>query len=224
MIQCVFGLHEVGSPKRRRGFTSPPSNASRVHPEEWNSLGDCSIDIEDVSSADDTTASTSARFRPRYAPCREAGDSEADAFTLIEVLLVIAILSILSAVVIIAINPQRQLATARDAQRLSDVYTILNAVHQYAVDNDGFFPPELSTTDLEMCRTGSMSCIDLYDMTTLTENQVYLVSVPLDPLCSHASNVCAEDGTGYFIQLVDGGRVRVSAPSTELQDEISVAR
>jgi len=58
-------------------------------------------------------------------------------FTLIEVLLVIAIMSILASVVIIAINPARQLADARDAERLSDVYAIMNALHQYAADNDG---------------------------------------------------------------------------------------
>ncbi len=149
------------------------------------------------------------------------------AFTLIEVLLVIAILAILAAVAIIAINPSKQLASARDAQRRSDVYSILNALHQYAVDHDGAFPDALDTEPLEICRTGNPSCNDMYELVEITDNEVYLVSFPLDPLCDIAvveGQYCLEGGTGYVVSETEGGRITVSSPGTELGDEITITR
>src|SRR3989344_3865008 len=105
-------------------------------------------------------------------------------FTLIEVLLVIAILAILASITIMAINPGLQLAKARDSQRLSDVHTILNAIHQYALDNEAAFPEQIDTYALEICRTGSTNCDFLADLSVLTDNQVYLVDMPRDPRCT----------------------------------------
>ena len=65
-------------------------------------------------------------------------------FTLIEILVVIGIIAVLAAIVIIAINPARQFAQARDAKRTSDVSAISNAIGQYISDNKGAFPPGLT--------------------------------------------------------------------------------
>jgi type IV pilus assembly protein PilA len=150
-------------------------------------------------------------------------DVSKSGFTLIEVLLVIAILAILASIVIIAINPAKQFASARDAQRLSDVYSILNALHQYALDNEGAFPDALTTEELEICRTDSIACEGLYDLSALTADELYLVSMPLDPQCTEGSANCSENGTGYFVGLTDSGRVTVNAYGAE-DREISVTR
>lgn len=147
-------------------------------------------------------------------------------FTLIEVLLVIAILAILASITIMAINPGLQLAKARDSQRSSDVHTILNAIHQYALDNEGAFPEQIDTYALEICRTGSINCDFLADLSVLTDNQVYLVDMPRDPRCTEEGGdaYCSIYGTGYFVELTETGRIMVSSQSVETEDSISVTR
>lgn len=145
-------------------------------------------------------------------------------FTLIEVLLVISLLAILTAVTIIAINPAYHLAKSRDAERSTDVYTLLTAVHQYAVDHDGSYPDILDTTSREICKTDSVSCTGLYDLSVLTTGQEYLVSIPQDPRCESDGLFCSVNGVGYFIQMTSGGKITVSAPYAEVGDEISVTR
>ena len=73
-------------------------------------------------------------------------------FTLIELLLVIGIIAILASIVIVAINPTKQLGDARNAQRRSDVNTILNATYQFAIDNNGLLPGCLGSGKIEIGR------------------------------------------------------------------------
>lgn len=52
-------------------------------------------------------------------------------FTLLELLIVIAILAILTTVVVLVLNPAEYLAQARDSQRISDLNTLNNAINLY---------------------------------------------------------------------------------------------
>ena len=147
------------------------------------------------------------------------------AFTLIEILLVIGIIAILAAIVIIAINPARQLAQARNTQRWSNVNTILNAVHQYTVDNKGNLPASITASAVEICATGVVSTTcsagSLDDLSVLTTAETYLTALPADPGCP---GTCAANGIDYTIKKSANGRITVAAPGAELGASISVTR
>jgi type IV pilus assembly protein PilA len=140
-------------------------------------------------------------------------------FTLLEILLVVAAIAILAGIVIVAINPARQLGETRDAQRKVDVRTILNAVQQYQL-REGALPNTISTVDTaaqcdnsayEICTTDS-TCSDGVSLAGLTDNSAYLTSIPEDPGGSDTGN---PDGSGYMIVRLSNGRITVCAPQTE---------
>jgi type IV pilus assembly protein PilA len=139
-------------------------------------------------------------------------------FTLIELLLVIGIIAILAAIVIVAINPTKQLGDARNAQRRSDVNTVLNAVYQYALDHNGTLPSEITTTATEICRSGvDVVCTGLINLNALTGS--YIVALPADPQAATATS------TKYTIMKnATTSRITVAAPSAEQSATISVTR
>lgn len=83
--------------------------------------------------------------------------SQRRGFTLIETLIVIGGISILAAIVLVAINPLRQFAQARNAQRQQDIKQITEAVSQYSVDHRGALPPGIDQ-NLRMVGTATSGC------------------------------------------------------------------
>ena len=136
-------------------------------------------------------------------------------FTLLEILLVVAAIGILAGIVIVAINPGKQMADTRDAQRKVDVSTIINAVYQYAVDN-GSLPASITTSDLAICADGG-DCTGIADLGVLTANGTYIVGIPNDPTDA------TTDQSGYTISKDANDRVTVTAPGAE-NTTISVTR
>ncbi len=60
-------------------------------------------------------------------------------FTLIELLIVIAVLGVLSAGVLVAIDPVDKINAANDSNVQTDIATIANAAAAYAVSHNGFY-------------------------------------------------------------------------------------
>jgi prepilin-type N-terminal cleavage/methylation domain-containing protein len=139
-------------------------------------------------------------------------------FTLLEILLVVAAIAILAGIIIIAINPGKQLAETKNAQRRIDTNTIINAVYQYSIDNNGALPATITTTPTEICKTGATPCTGFVDLGVLTLNEKYLVSLPNDPTGATAK------GTGYQISKDTYGRITVAAPKAEAGATIKVKR
>jgi len=151
-------------------------------------------------------------------------------FTLIELLLVIGIIAILASIVIVAINPTRQLGQARNAQRRSDVNTILNAVYQFSIDNNGILPGSMLTGATigrfyEVCKvdwlpTGAANGCQLSNTTpTSTVFQgvnlraltgSYVVNIPRDPSLASTAT-----GTNYLISKDANNRITVKPKTAE---------
>jgi prepilin-type N-terminal cleavage/methylation domain-containing protein len=66
--------------------------------------------------------------------------SQKKGFTLIELIIVVAIVAILASAAFVAINPAKRIGEANNAKRWEDVTAILNAVLAYVADNNGNFP------------------------------------------------------------------------------------
>ena len=148
-------------------------------------------------------------------------------FTLIELLIVIAIIAILAVVVFVSLDPVTRFKNARDARRRADTQSILTAVHQYIVDNNGTLPSGITTSDLQLgtagsgctvstggCSVATASCLDL---STLLAK--YLKSVPIDPSLASTSTK-----TNYSVVKDSNNIVTVKACGTEGTTNISVSR
>lgn len=155
-------------------------------------------------------------------------------FTLIELLIVVAIITILAVAVFTALNPAQRLKDSKDARRSTDVETILTAVHQAIVDNNGNYPGSMPAAGTEVqlgtggsgcaiatggCGVVATACTDL--MAGTINLSTYLKSLPIDP-AGGATYTSAK--TGYSVARDANGIVTVRACGTEGSTNISASR
>jgi len=154
--------------------------------------------------------------------------SGVEGFTLIELLLVIVIISILAVTVFVALNPSKRIKDAKDDRRLSDINSILSAVHSSIIDNKGALPSGLTTGMVEKqlgtagsgCAISTNGCSvagdgDCVDLTTPMTK--YLKTIPIDP-----------DGTAsltkYSIIVDSNNMVTVRACAAEGGTNLLISR
>jgi prepilin-type N-terminal cleavage/methylation domain-containing protein len=133
-------------------------------------------------------------------------------FTLLEILLVIAAIGILAAIVLVAINPNRQLSQARNTVRQADINTIQKAVEQYLIEK-GSYPSSITTTPGYICNTGteqgggSTNCSGRVDLRELVPD--YIAGIPKDPQATGTN-------TGYIVAInPDNNKVSIQASLSE---------
>ncbi|MDD4931079.1 MAG: LamG domain-containing protein [Candidatus Colwellbacteria bacterium] len=142
--------------------------------------------------------------------------SRLSSFTLVELLIVIAILAVLAAAVVVVLNPAELLAQARDSQRSSDMKTIADTVNLFILDNSG--------SSLGVAQTVYISLPD-----TSSTCATYAASLPVLPAgwsyhCVTAANLRNTDGTGWIplnIATIKGGSPMPYLPIDPSNDAVS---
>ena len=169
-------------------------------------------------------------------------------FTLVELLVVLAIIAILVAVIFVALDPAARFAQARDAVRQNDVGEILSAVKLYQVDNGGDHLASIDAltagsvymavngaTMTTGCDDTNLSCDTTVTNDTACVNLAglvtdgYLPSMPVSPAVEITwddGSGAADEGSGYTISIDANGIVTVRACESEFASnpEIEIAR
>jgi len=112
-------------------------------------------------------------------------------FTLIELLVVISIIGLLSTVILASMTNAR--SRARDAQRLSDLQQLRNALALYASDNSNMYPVVPGTQYPEISSTGAT-----WNTTSILRAALvpkYISKLPVDP--KNTGTTAWADGFSY---------------------------
>lgn len=115
-------------------------------------------------------------------------------FTLIEILIVVAIIAILASIVIVGLGPAQQ--SGRDARRVTDLQSIQNGLELY-YQQCGFYPS--NTQGSTNCPADSSN--DFAGMATALKSSgvVGSTNIPIDPSSPHQTYYYASNGTSYTL-------------------------
>lgn len=150
---------------------------------------------------------------------------ERSGFTLIEIMVSIALITILVGVYFMVANPAGQLAASRNSERKFHLDAILNAVESNISDQrNGQFScaagPVPAATSTMMSAPGA----NHYNIGPCLV-PTYIATLPLDPSASGTYfNSVTDYNTGYDISInASGTLITLSAPAAELNQTISVS-
>ena len=141
-------------------------------------------------------------------------------FTLIEVLITLAIVAVLASLTIFIINPARRLADARNDQRTLNINVILLAIGQNIANNTGDFNCAAGAIPTTTATIIGTSTYDIYDC-LVTE---YLSELPVDPITGVLASSTDYNSRYSIIQNATTTQITVAAPDAELSETISVTR
>ena len=141
-------------------------------------------------------------------------------FTLIELLIVIGIIAILAAAVIVAINPGRQFAQARNSTRKSHISALYNAILSYRTTQGGGWgdlrDEVVRGAYREVCNTNleNPNCSGMADLSILVE-EGQINEIPIDPQKDEGE----DSGTGYSVAE---GSIILRADLAEREERIQI--
>lgn len=135
-------------------------------------------------------------------------------FTLLEVLLVLALVGILLAITLVTFDPIGQIAEARNNQRNTDILRIESALTQYRLQ-EGSYPAGITRNHQEICDPDASTCAGYIDLSSLVPT--YLNLIPQDPEDDDNTG-----GSGYSI-AVDNNANIVSLIALRAESSTSIA-
>lgn len=152
------------------------------------------------------------------------------AFTLIELILVIAIIVVIATSSFVVMNPAKRFAETRNARRLTDVQNLLIAIKANQTYSGGTYLAAIQSltvglsyvigTNTTGCSAGctatatQSSCVNLADLVA----QSYLDSVPFDPLTG------SEEFSDYYFMRNSVGIISIGVCDAELGEIVKVSR
>ncbi len=140
-------------------------------------------------------------------------------FSLIELIVVVGVIAILAAIVIVAVNPARLFAKARNAERRSDARELFNALADYSGSNQGIFPPVITHVPKVIGTTPAGTYADLAPSLIPS----YVSDLPKDPQGGTAADtgyVVFQNGLGQVVLdsvNAESERIMVGGPSYALK-------
>jgi prepilin-type N-terminal cleavage/methylation domain-containing protein len=164
-------------------------------------------------------------------------EKKRNGITILELLIVIALLGIIASVAFAALNPVLRFQESRDSTRWSDLSRLLSAIILYRADNSGRNLPaiaSLTTGTVYMIGTMSSGCDDpnafcdtdvggdtaCVDLTPLV-NQGYIGEIPISP---NGLDSWTSEKTGYTLMTSTTGAIIVRACESETSNEIVILR
>ncbi len=135
-------------------------------------------------------------------------------FTLLEVLLVLALVGLLLAITLVTFDPIGQIAEARNNQRNTDILRIESALTQYRLQ-EGSYPTGITRNHQEICDPDASTCAGYIDLSSLVPT--YLNLIPQDPEDDDNTG-----GSGYSI-AVDNNANIVSLIALRAESSTSIA-
>jgi prepilin-type N-terminal cleavage/methylation domain-containing protein len=161
-------------------------------------------------------------------------------FTLIELIIVIAIIALLAAATFVAVNPAKRIGDANNSQRWSDITAIADAWQTYLADNSGvsatgstdgssavldydtfMIATSTYTTQTNGTNTCAATTVNAFlNLNALITNG-YIGAIGTDPEYAAASD---DDNSNYYFYNADSGIIKVGACDTYDSAVISVTR
>ncbi|GAG67105.1 unnamed protein product [marine sediment metagenome] len=131
--------------------------------------------------------------------------------SVVELIIIIAVIGILTAIVIISRNPISEAVQNRNVQRQSDIKEIAQSIHQIQLHDKDQLPRTNDGSEIAKCSEDALTDTSALSDVLVTD---YLTEIPYDP----------QDESEYICCQTNDGKITVKAPKAELGSTIEITR